>query len=40
MRRLSEVADNVSRNISARHELTEPSRRADEVGQMATAFAR
>jgi two-component system sensor histidine kinase ChvG len=38
MRRLSEVAENVSRNISARHELPELSQRADEVGQMATAF--
>ena len=38
MRRLSEVADNVSRNINARHELPELAQRADEVGQMATAF--
>ena len=38
MRRLSEVAENVSRNISARHELPVLSHRADEVGQMATAF--
>jgi len=38
MRRLSEVAENVSRNIKARHELPELSQRADEVGQMATAF--
>jgi two-component system, OmpR family, sensor histidine kinase ChvG len=38
MRRLSEVAENVSRNISARKELPELSQRADEVGQMATAF--
>ena len=38
MRRLSEVAENVSRNISARHELPGLSHRADEVGQMAAAF--
>jgi two-component system sensor histidine kinase ChvG len=38
MRRLSEVAENVSRNINARHELPQLSHRADEVGQMATAF--
>ena len=38
MRRLSEVAESVSRSISARHELPELSHRADEVGQMATAF--
>jgi two-component system sensor histidine kinase ChvG len=38
MRRLSEVADNVSRNINARHELPELAQRVDEVGQMATAF--
>ena len=38
MRRLSEVAENVSRNIKARHELPGLSHRADEVGQMATAF--
>jgi two-component system, OmpR family, sensor histidine kinase ChvG len=38
MHRLSEVAENVSRNISARHELPELDRRADEVGQMAKAF--
>jgi two-component system sensor histidine kinase ChvG len=38
MRRLSEVAESVSRSISARHELPELSHRADEVGQMAAAF--
>jgi two-component system, OmpR family, sensor histidine kinase ChvG len=38
MRRLSEVAENVSRNINARHELPGLSHRADEVGQMASAF--
>jgi len=38
MRRLSEAAENVSRNINARHDLPELARRADEVGQMATAF--
>ena len=38
MRRLSEVAENVSRNIKARDELPGLSHRADEVGQMATAF--
>jgi two-component system sensor histidine kinase ChvG len=38
MRRLSEAAESVSRNISARHELPQLSRRADEVGQMASAF--
>jgi len=38
MRRLSEVAENVSRNINARHELPEFAQRADEVGQMAAAF--
>jgi two-component system, OmpR family, sensor histidine kinase ChvG len=38
MRRLSEVAENVSRNIRARDELPELTRRADEVGQMATSF--
>ena len=38
MRRLSEVAENVSRNIKARHELPGLSHRADEVGQMASAF--
>jgi two-component system sensor histidine kinase ChvG len=38
MRRLSEVAENVSHNIKAGNELPELSQRADEVGQMATAF--
>ncbi len=38
MRRLSEAAENVSRNIDARRELPEFARRTDEVGQMATAF--
>jgi two-component system, OmpR family, sensor histidine kinase ChvG len=38
MRRLSEAAENVSRNIRARHDLPELARRADEVGQMAAAF--
>src|SRR5215470_15670054 len=38
MRRLSEVAENVSRNIKARDELPELAHRADEVGQMASAF--
>ncbi|HJU29976.1 MAG TPA: stimulus-sensing domain-containing protein [Hyphomicrobiaceae bacterium] len=39
MRRLSEVAENVSRNIKARDdELPELTRRADEVGQMAASF--
>jgi two-component system sensor histidine kinase ChvG len=38
MRRLSEAAENVSFNINARRELPEFARRADEVGQMATAF--
>lgn len=38
MHRLSEAAENVSRNISARHELPELDRRADEVGQVAKAF--
>src|SRR5581483_245677 len=38
MRRLSEAADNVSRNINARHELPELAQRVDEAGQMATAF--
>jgi two-component system sensor histidine kinase ChvG len=38
MRRLSEVAENVSRNIKARDELPELAHRADEVGQMAAAF--
>ena len=38
MRRLSEAAENVSRNIKARRELPELGHRADEVGQMAAAF--
>jgi two-component system sensor histidine kinase ChvG len=38
MRRLSEVAESVTRSISARHELPELSQRTDEVGQMAAAF--
>ena len=38
MRRLSEAAEHVSRNISARKELPEDMDRKDEVGQMATAF--
>jgi two-component system, OmpR family, sensor histidine kinase ChvG len=39
MRRLSEAALHVSRNISAQRELPEYSDRKDEVGQMARAFA-
>jgi two-component system sensor histidine kinase ChvG len=38
MHRLSEAAESVSRNISARHELPDLARRADEVGRMASAF--
>lgn len=38
MRQLSEAADHVSRNLSARKELPEYSDRKDEVGQMASAF--
>ena len=38
MRRLSEAAEHVSRNISARHDLASFSHRSDEVGQMSTAF--
>ena len=38
IRRLSASADLVSRNISARRELPDFSHRADEVGQMASAF--
>ena len=38
MRRLSDAAENVSRNIRTRHDLPELERRADEVGQMAAAF--
>lgn len=39
IRRLSESADLVSRNISARHDLPDFSNRTDEVGQMSAAFA-
>ncbi|HEX2843422.1 stimulus-sensing domain-containing protein [Hyphomicrobium sp.] len=39
IRRLSESAKLVSRNISARHELPDFAHRTDEVGQMASAFA-
>lgn len=39
IRRLSERAELVSRNISARHELPDFAHRTDEVGQMASAFA-
>ncbi|RTL63463.1 MAG: HAMP domain-containing protein [Hyphomicrobiales bacterium] len=38
MRRLSEAAEAVSRNISARNELPGLTDRVDEVGQMTTAF--
>jgi two-component system sensor histidine kinase ChvG len=38
MRRLSEAAENVSFNINARRQLPEFSRRADEVGQLASSF--
>jgi two-component system sensor histidine kinase ChvG len=38
MRRLSEAAERVSRNISARQDLPEFADRTDEVGQMAKAF--
>lgn len=38
MRRLSEAADHVSHNITARQELPDYGARTDEVGQMATAF--
>ena len=38
MRQLSEAAEHVSHNLSARKELPEYSDRKDEVGQMATAF--
>ncbi|MDX2203499.1 MAG: stimulus-sensing domain-containing protein [Hyphomicrobiaceae bacterium] len=38
MRRLSEAAEAVSGNISARSELPRLTDRADEVGQMTTAF--
>ncbi len=39
IRRLSESAELVSRNIGARHELPDFAHRTDEVGQMASAFA-
>lgn len=39
MKRLSEAADHVSRNINARRELPEYADRRDEVGQMAHAFS-
>jgi two-component system sensor histidine kinase ChvG len=39
MRRLSDAANNVSRNINARQELPDYADRTDEVGQMAGAFA-
>lgn len=38
MRQLSEAAEHVSRNLSARTELPEYGDRKDEVGQMANAF--
>jgi two-component system, OmpR family, sensor histidine kinase ChvG len=38
MRQLSEAAEHVSHNITARRELPEFKGRRDEVGQMATAF--
>ena len=38
MKRLSEAANHVSRNISARQELPDFSERRDEVGQMGRAF--
>lgn len=38
MKRLSDAAEHVSRNITARHELPSFSHRSDEVGQMSTAF--
>jgi len=38
MRRLSEAAEQASHNIAARSELPEYADRADEVGQMASAF--
>jgi len=38
MRQLSEAADHVSRNLSARKELPDYADRKDEVGQMASAF--
>ena len=39
MRRLSEAAERVSRNINARHDLPDYSQRTDEVGQLTSAFA-
>jgi two-component system, OmpR family, sensor histidine kinase ChvG len=39
MRRLSEAANHVSRNIAARQELPDFEGRRDEVGQMGRAFA-
>jgi two-component system sensor histidine kinase ChvG len=39
IRRLSEAADQVSRNMAARTELPEFAERTDEVGQMAAAFS-
>jgi two-component system sensor histidine kinase ChvG len=39
MKRLSEAAHHVSRNINARRELPEYKDRTDEVGQMAHAFS-
>ena len=38
MRRLSEAAENVSYNISARNQLPQLTHRFDEVGQMTAAF--
>jgi two-component system sensor histidine kinase ChvG len=38
MRRLSEAANDVTQNISARHELPELTSRRDEVGQTGRAF--
>jgi two-component system sensor histidine kinase ChvG len=38
MRRLSDAAEAVSRNIKGRHDLPDLSDRTDEVGQMAKAF--
>ncbi|MCL4766400.1 MAG: HAMP domain-containing histidine kinase [Hyphomicrobiaceae bacterium] len=38
MRRLSDAAEHVSHNISARHDLPGFGHRSDEVGLMATAF--
>ncbi len=38
MRRLSEAAENVSYNISARNQLPQLTHRVDEVGQMTSAF--